>query len=162
MYGKYRLDIPEERICRKFCLQVNRNQAGLPVVTVNDIRSEIDDRKHGKHCLVKENKLLNIVPVVAVGIEALKIFQIVDEIVGNSLILIFHDSHILLSHHRAASHLKMADILKFIPILRRDTGVIRKNYPDIPLISVKLLWQRADNVRQSPRLYERNTLTCGK
>ena len=57
-------------------------------MAVDNLRLEIDQRKHGKHCLVKKYKLLNIKPDIPIGQEAVKIFLIVNKVIGDSIQLI--------------------------------------------------------------------------
>src|SRR5699024_724601 len=51
MYREYRLDAPVELICLETFLQVYRNQAGLPVMAVDQVRPEIHGGKDGQRRL---------------------------------------------------------------------------------------------------------------
>ena len=64
--------------------------------------------------------------------KALKVLQIIDKIVCDSLILILHDAYIALADIRSHPHLEMTHILKGITVLWRDTGIVRQDHTDIP------------------------------
>ena len=61
MYGHHRFYSPEEISILKTLLQVYRNQSGLPVMAVNQIRLKPYYWKCGKCSLGKEGKLLNLI-----------------------------------------------------------------------------------------------------
>ena len=92
------LDAPEEFIALELILQIYRYESCLPVVAVNDIRLEINHWKHRKHSLVEEGEFLDIVSRISVWIEALEVFEIVDEIIGDARVFILHHANILFAH----------------------------------------------------------------
>ena len=128
---------PEERICLEFISQIDRNQTSLPVMTVNDIRTETNQRKHGKNCFVKECKFFNIIAHVPIRNKTVKVFLIINKVIGNSIQLILKDTHILIPDIGPTGHIKMGDIFKLITEMLRNTAVIRDYYPDIPVFRIK-------------------------
>src|SRR5699024_9505545 len=100
-----RLDAPEERIGRKLCLQIYRDQTGLPVMTVNNIRFKIYNRKNRQNCLTEENVFLYVCSGICVRLLSAKIIQIVNKIIGDAVILMLHDTYMCMRNRRACTHI---------------------------------------------------------
>ena len=157
-----RFDTAIKFACCELRLQIYRNQTCLPVMAVDQIRAEAYDRQDREHCLVKESKLLNISTEISVRFRPPEIDQIVNKIIGDALILIGHDTYMCTRIIRTGSHIKMRDILEIISEMIWNTSIVRKHYPDIPLIFIESLRKSSTYVRQSSCFHERYTLRCCK
>ena len=54
-------------------------------MTVNDIRAETDQRKHGQYRFVEEREFFNIIAHISIRYETVKILLIINEIIGDSI-----------------------------------------------------------------------------
>ena len=60
MYRHDRLNSAEEFSLLERIFQIYRNQTGLPVMTMDDIRAKTDNRKGRQCCFTEERKFLNV------------------------------------------------------------------------------------------------------
>ena len=61
------------------------NRPDAPVMTVNDIRTETDQRKHGQYRFVEKREFFNIIAHISIRYETVKILLIINEIIGHSI-----------------------------------------------------------------------------
>ena len=80
MYRHDRLDPAVILRTKSEIIKIDRDQSRLPVMTVDDIRPEINNRQGAQHCLGKEGKLLNIRIHIAVRRESIEIIFIIYKI----------------------------------------------------------------------------------
>ena len=144
--------------CRKLGFQIDRNQPRLPVMAVNQVRTETYDRKNRQHCFGEKRKFFNICTEIPIGLRPAEINQVVNKIISNPVKLIGHDAYMRSRIVRTCPHIKMCNILEIIPKLIRDTGIVRDHNPDIPLFFVKPFRQRTTHIRQTAGLDKRYTL----
>ena len=154
MDGEYRLDIAEELAAAETVLQIDRDQSCLPVVAVDDIRLEADDRQCGKGSLGEESELLQVVEPVAVGLRAAEIAFVVDEIERDAVLDILHDPDV--SVLSVVIHVEMIHILKLVADLFLDAHIFRDHDPDVKILLVKTFRQSAGNVSKASGLDKRN------
>ena len=87
MYRHDRLDTMVERVIIEAVLNIYRDQSCLPVMAVDDIRTEIQRRHCRQCCFTEKCKLLNILENIAIWMKSCEIELIIDKIEMNSLIL---------------------------------------------------------------------------
>ena len=78
-----------------FVFQIYRNQAGLPVMAMQNIRFKIDNRQRFKNCFRKISKFLYIFINVVIRLVPCKIIFIINKIVSDSLHFCFKYAYIL-------------------------------------------------------------------
>ena len=127
-------------------------------MAVYDIRLKADQRKHGKHCFVKEAEFLDIVTDISVRNLAVKIFFVIDEIISDPIQLIFQHSDIFVPDIGSTAHIKMCHIRKLAAEVPWNTGIIRDYHPDIPFLFVKCFRQCSADICQSPCFDKWHTL----
>ena len=88
MDGHNGLDSPEELILLEAVMEVNRNKACLPVMAVDNIRTEADHRKYGEHCLGEECEFLQIPRSAVIRLRAAEIIFIIYKVELDTVI--FH------------------------------------------------------------------------
>ena len=155
------LDAAEEFIVLKPFLQIHRNQSGLPVVAVNQIRAEIQNRERGEHSLAEIPEPLNLPSgIIRIRAEACEIILIIDEVVGDPVDLSLEQPDILILP--VVIHVEVGDVLQLVLHLLLHAGVLWQNDTNIIVFPVDLLRKRTDNVREASCLDERNTLRCCK
>ena len=151
----YRLDTAVKLILLKTFLEINRNKPCLPVMAVNQIRTEPDRRQSGKNCLREERKTLDfekcVIRVRLVGIE--KLF-IVDEVIDYTIRFRLQNADI---HALPVKiHIKAGDVFHAVFHLLPYAGILGKEYPDVIIILVNFLWQRTYDIRKSACFDKRN------
>ena len=77
--------------------QIYRDQSGLPVVAVNNVRSEIDHRKNRQCRFGEECKFFQISRHAVVWFVPTEMFFVIDKIELDSFIFQLEDSYVLLS-----------------------------------------------------------------
>ena len=142
-----RLDPTEELILLECVMEIYRHETCLPVVAVNDIRTESDHREHRKHRLGEEGKFLQIPGSAVIGLRAAEIVFIVNEVKLDAVILHLHDPHITVLITQI--HIEMSNILHFILPFLFHAGIFRKNDADIKVTLVKTFGKCACYVRKS-------------
>ena len=142
-------------------MQQYRDQTRLPVVAMDDLRMETNDRHHGKHCLAEEGEALDIpAQIRAVRGFAVEVELVVHEIELDAVELIFHDADMLLT--AGVVHIEMVPVMEEIAVSARNTGVIRDDDTHIKAFLIKILRQCADNVSQTAGLDKRHTFGSSK
>ena len=110
------LDSPEKFILLEGIMQIYRNKTCLPVMAVNHVRAESDDRKHGKNCFWEESKLL-------------------DKIKLDSFVFHMHNANIAVFVSQI--HIKMSNVFHFIFPFLFHTGIFRQDNTDIKIALIK-------------------------
>ena len=127
-------------------VKINRNQASLPVVAVDDVRAEINHRQCAQDCLREEGELLNIRIHISVGSKSIKIVLIIYEIECDSLIFVCQYAHILLPPVQI--HVEMRMVGKFFFPFFLHAHVFRQHHTDVVFVLIKILRQGTDNIRK--------------
>ena len=135
--------VPEEGV------EVDRHEARLPVVAVDDVRFEPDDGEGGQDRLVEEDELSKVLRHAGVGVAVGEILLVVDEVVDDAVLLEFHDADILHDARARDVHVEVTDILHALFILVRDARVLRHHDPDVDAFRGKSLGQGAHDVSES-------------
>ena len=132
-------------------MQINGNKAGLPVMAVDQIRSEINHRQDGKGCLGKESKFLDFKErIITVGFKPVKVEFIIDEVIFYPADFRFHDPHILILPMEI--HIEMRFIGEPVFHLLGHAYILRQDHPYIIVFPVNAFGQGSHHVRQSPGL----------
>ena len=161
MYRHNSLDASVEVTSLESLFQIYRNQPGLPIVAVNQIRSEINHRQDRQGCFTEKSILLYLKQcIIAVRLESTEEAFVIDKIVFHTFHFGFHDSHIFFLP--VEIHIKMCLIRELILHLLLHTGIFRKNHSDVKVFSVDTLGQRTDHIRQPTCLDKRNPFRCNK
>ena len=138
-------------------LHINGNQPCLPVMAVNDIRPEADNRQHGKHCLGEKRIPLNLPSlVVAVNLIAAEIMLIVNKVIMYALFLCLQDAHI--STCPVKIQVKVSHIFHFILHFLLHAGILGNNDPHVKVLLVYAFRQGTHYVGQTACLDKRNSL----
>ena len=154
-------DAAIERVVLEHLVQINRDQCGLPVMAVDDIRTEADERQHRQHSLGEEAELLDIPQDIAVQLFAVEEMLVVDIIIADTVQLACHNADIEIAQP-AQIHIEISDIRKATAILLRDTGIVRNDDTHIVFFLIQGFRKRADNIRQTSGLDKRYAFRCGK
>lgn len=147
----------EERVSLEHRVQVDGNQCGLPVMAVDDIRPEIDQRQAGKNRLGEKREPFQILEHVVVRDKPAEISFIVDEIIGDSVKHEFMHTDI-----DPVVHLEIVQHSLLLSILLFDGMVVREDDTDVERPFVYALGQASDYIGQATRLCERNTFRRDK
>ena len=124
-----------EGVAGKFGLQVDRNEAGMPVVAVDDVRPEAQRRQYAQNGFAEETEFLDIVVVIGVRVTAAEILFIIDEIVDDAVAdKLFHADVTVTAVEK---RLEIADRSHFIPVFLGNDGVRGDHDADFKLITVK-------------------------
>ena len=140
--------VPEQGV------EIDRNEACLPVVAVDDVRLEPDDGEGCQDRLVEENELPEVLRHAGVGVAVGEVLFVVDEVVDDAVLFEFHDADILHDARARDVHVEVADILHALFILVRDARVFRHHDPYVDAFRSKSLGQGAHDVSESARLRE--------
>ena len=140
------LHIAEKIALMELVLEQYRNQTGLPVMTVYNIRTESDQRKCRKRSLGEECKLLDILIDISVRLRSCKIIFIVNEIKLYTVILHFQHSDVLGTPGKI--HIEMSHIIHLALPLFTHTEILWKNYPNIILLFIEILRKGAYYIGQ--------------
>ena len=158
--GVDRLDIGIARQMRVLDLQQRGDHARLPVVGVDDVREEADQRQGVQHGTAEEAVTLVLVAAQTVDIAAAEVILVVDEIEGDAVLLQHLNAAVLLAP--AKLDLEVDQVAHCVRIFLRDRGVQRQNDAHIMPFAGKNRRQRANNIRQSAGLDERHAFAGGK
>ena len=140
----------------KSILEINRQQTRLPVVAVDDVRSETKHRQTRQSRLIKKGKLLDILIYLSIRKHTAEVELIVKKIENNAIHLELEYAHILLSPGKI--HIKMVDILHLLLVLLTDGSILRNDHTYIILFLVKVPRQRTYYVSKSAGLDKWHTL----
>ena len=95
---------------RKPLLEVHRNDSGLPVMTVDNLRPKTDYGQYGQCRLREKYKLCNFADmIVTIRLKTTEHFFIVNKIICDSVILCLQHTYILVLTHEI--HIEMRSIL---------------------------------------------------
>ena len=161
VHGHNRADTAEERVILEHFMQEYRNQRRLPVVAVDNVRTESYDRQHRQHGLGEKAEFLNIPQNITVQPLSLEEMFIVDVIIANAVKLTGHDADVEISQF-SQIHIEAVEIGESAAILLRNAGVIRNDYAHIVFVFIQRFRKRSDNIRQAARLDKRHALRCCK
>ena len=123
MYGHDGLNSPEELILLEAVVQINRNKTCLPVMAVNNVRTEIDYRKYGKYCLGEECKFLQIPRSTVIWLRSTEIILIIYKVELNAIILHLKNTYITVFVSKI--HVEVCDIFHFIFPFLLHAGIFR-------------------------------------
>ena len=151
--GEHGLDVFIERTGREHQIVVDRDQSGLPVVAVDDVRLPVEVGQHFEHCLGVVREALCVV-VLAVDLTAREVILVVDEVEGHAVRLIAENAAVLVAP--AQTDVCVLDIVELFPHFLADRGVQRAEYADIVALCRERLGQRACHVAQTAGLDERS------
>ena len=155
-----RLDTTVKLSLLERILQIYRDQSRLPVVTVNDIRSETDQRQCRQHGFIKESELFNILINLPIRFITTEIKFIVQKIKDHTVVLHLKHSDILLAPRQF--QIKMSQILHLIFIFFRNCGIFRNHNPDIKLVFIEIFRQGTHYIGKSSCLNKRYTFGSSK
>ena len=161
--GHDALGAPVEAVGGKGALEENGDHARLPVVAVDDVGVEADNRHCCENCLAEEDKALDV-PTggIAVRLVALEIIFIVDKVEVHTLIDIFHDTNVDIFHMLAIIHVEMADIAELTAVFPRNAGVVGENHTDIIVVVIQTFRKCAHNVCKTSGLDKGDAFGCSK
>ena len=160
MNGHDGLDAAEELVVLEAVVKHNRNQTGLPVMAVNDIRAEIKCRQCREDRLAEEGEFFDVLVDVAVRMVAREVELVVHEVEPHALVLQLKQSDVLASPGEI--HRKVGDKLHLLLVLLRNRHILGQNDAHVKFILVDVLRERPDHIRKTARLDERNTFRCRK
>ena len=147
----------------KCAAQEYGNHTGLPVVAVDDVRTESDGRHSSQHGFAEENKAFGIPHNgIRVGLIAFEVVLVVDKIEVNALIDVFHDTYMNIFRMSAQIHIEMGDIAELTAVFPWNTGIAGDDHTDIIFLLVQTFRQCADYVCQTAGLDKGYTFRCGK
>ena len=153
MDGHDALDTLVERMGGKGGMQQYRDQTRLPVVAMDDLRMETDDRHHCKHCLAEEGETLDIpVQIAGVGRFAVEIVFVIDKVELDAVEFIFHDADVFLL--TGIVHIEVMTIVEEVAVSSRNAGVIGDDDTDVKAFLIQVLGQGADNIGKTAGFYE--------
>ena len=135
MYRHDRLDTMVEWVIIEAVLNIYRDQSCLPVMAVDDIRTEIQRRHCRQCCFTEKCKLLNILENIAIWMKSCEIELIIDKIEGDPFIYIFKNSDITALSQ--VIHIKMIYISKIAQKFILDTEILRDHDPHIKIFFIK-------------------------
>ena len=159
----YRLRRAVEGIRREGRVHEHGYQRGLPVVAVDYVWTEADNRQYREHSLAEEGEALDIpLGIGGVRIIALEVILVVNEIELDAVVFVLHDAYVNSVGAETVVHVEVCDIFEVIPELGRDTGVVGENDPHVKLVLVDILRERADNVGETACLDEGYAFGSGK
>ena len=161
--GHNRLCAPIKAMGCKSALEEYRNHTCLPVVAVNNVRMESDDRHGCQNCLTEENIAFNIpADRICIRLITLEIIFIINKVEGNALVFIFHDA----DKHRFTSltivHIEVGNKLEFSTVFPRNTSIVRQNNPHVIIPFIQGFWQCTNDICQTAGFDEWNTFRSCK
>ena len=138
--------IPEKLILLESIVKIYRYKSCLPVMAVDNVRTESDHRKHRKHSFGEESKFLQIPGRAVIRLRTAEIVFIVDKVELDSVIFHLHDPDITVLISQI--HIEMSDVLHLVFPFLFHAGVFRKNDANIKITLVKAFRQRPRYVCQ--------------
>ena len=161
MDGHYGLDPVEELVSLESLLEIYRHKSGLPVVAVDQVRTETDRRKGRQAGLRKVCKSGDLKKrIIGIRLICCEKSLVVDEIESDSVLHSLEHAHILTLP--VIVHIEVGDILHLVLDFLLHAGILRNHDPYIVVLRINILGERTDNVSQSAGLDERNALRCDK
>ena len=144
----------EEGVGLENCVEHYRQYAGLPIVAMDDIGVEVNDRQDRQCGLGEIAKLLDIPVNITVGLGVGEIVLIIDKVVGNAIQLVGHNADIDIAQP-AEIHIEMMYILELIAVFFRNARVIRQYDAHVVLVLVERFGQCARDIGKAAGLDER-------
>ena len=129
------LDSPEKFVLLERIVKINRYKTCLPVMTVNNVRSESDHRKYGKYSLGEKCEFLQIPWCTVIWFWSAEIIFIINKVELYSVILHMHNSNIAVLVSQI--HVKMGNILHFVLPFLFHTGIFRKDHTNIKITFIE-------------------------
>ena len=142
-------------------MQEYRNQRSLPVMAMDDIRTEADNRQYRKHCLGEKAELLDIPQNITIQLFAMEKVLIVNVIIPDSFIFAGHNAYIEVTQ-LAQIHIAMSKISKPAAEFLRNAGIVRQDDTHIIFALVQRFRKCAHNVCQAAGFYKRHAFRCSK
>ena len=136
MDGKYSLDSSEILISVTEVVKKYRDKSCLPIVAVNNIGAEIQERECAKRCFGEKCELLNIIGNISIRLRSVKIIFVINKIECNTFVLQFQNSHILLPPIQI--HIKMSLINKLILPFFLHTYILWNHHTHVVFLFVKI------------------------
>ena len=137
-----------------------RDHAGLPVMGMNHVRHEGDQRQGIQHPPAEKGKALKLVPAHAIGVVPAKVIAVVQEVVGDAVQVQLLNAAILAAP--AQVHLKVHGVEHPALIALRNAAVFGQDDAHVMPLGGKHRRQGAHHVSQAPRLHKGDALTGGK
>ena len=155
MHGHDGLDPLIKGIAGKFSLQIDRDETGVPVIAVDDIRPEAERRQYAQDGLAEKAEFFDVIVIISIRIAAAEIFFVVDEVINDAVPDEFLDTDVPVAP--VEKRLEIADRLHFAAVLFGDNRVGRDHHADFELFAVDHGGKRADHVGQAACFDERDT-----
>ena len=149
---KYRLDAVVPGTIAVMNTVINRNQRSLPVVAVDDVRLVADCRKHIQYGAAEERKTLRVV-IFAVNLSALEIVFVVNEVVGDAVLLQTENAAVLIAPRQL--HIQAGDKRHLVAPFLRNLRIQRADYTYLAPLLRQSLRQGACNVSETAGLDKR-------
>ena len=147
-----------EGICGEGRVHEHRDQSRLPVVAMDNVGTEADNRQDRQNSLTEECKALDVpFQVRGIWVVTLIVELVVNKIEFDAVVLILHDANVNAVGSIAVVHIEVSNILEIVPEFSGDTGVIGQDHTDVELVLIDILRQSAHNVSQTACLYKGNT-----
>ena len=158
--GEHGLDVLIQRQRRVLRLQKHGNQAGLPVVAVQNVGHKVDLGNRFQHGLAEIGKPLALVLAASIDIVAAEVLLVVHEIINHAVALQLFNAHILAAP--AKVDIEIQNVLQLLAHARVDGAVQRQNHAHVRALARQRLGQRAHHVRQTAGFYKRHAFGSGK
>ena len=148
------LDSAIEFIGLECVIQINRNEACLPVMAVDDVWAEFNRRQNRKSSFAEECKTSDIIRHTCIRLVAGEEILIIDEVEVDTVQFALHDAYIVAVPVKI--HVEMCLVLQHVfPFLVHER-VHRQDDSAVEIFSVNALRKRSDNVCETACLNERH------
>ena len=135
--------------------QIDRDQTGLPVVAVDNIRDPVQIIERCQRRFPEEAVFRNILDQIGIRIAPVEEFIIIDEIVDNAVHLHFHDADVKRSPVSTKIHGERTAILHLLLVFIRNAFVFRQDHFYIAVEFRQLAGKRIHYIAQTAGLDER-------
>ena len=150
------LDSAIELIGLECVIQINRNEACLPVMAVDDVRTEFNRRKNRKSSFAEECKASDIIRHACIRLVAGEEILIIDKIEVDAVQFALHDAYIVAVPVKI--HVEMCLVLQHVFALLVHERIHRQDDSAVEISFVNALRKRSDNVCKTTGLNERHYL----
>ena len=158
--GKHGFDALIFLACAIEHVEEHGSKSRVPIVCVNHVGEEIDERQHFEHRFGEERKTFAVVKV-AVKSFALEIILVVHKIVCHTVVRRLVHSAVLTTPtqiHKSGRNESDRIAIRFF-----DFFFVKRDYhPAIVTLRIECFWKRARNVAESARTNERHCFRCNK
>ena len=154
-------DPAEEIISLKTLMKIYRNQSGLPVMAVNDIRSETKQGHSRKRRLREEGKFLDIlIDIAAVRLKSVKVRFVVDKIINHAVNNCLQNANVFIFPIKV--HIKMGLVLHGIPQILGNAGILGQHHSNVKILFVYIFRKGTYHIGKSSCLDKRHAFRCNK